>query len=130
MEIDEDVPQWLTAQQVIRFHAELIDRFGGTGDLRDRALLESALARPKHKARFEQNPTLPELAAAYGYGLVKNHPFHDGNKRTGATAIAVFLYLNDVHFEANEAELATIIERLADGRISESELATWIRQQL
>lgn len=122
----EEEPRWLTARQVIAFHHMLIGEHGGQHGLRDRGLLESALDRPRNKYHYEK-ASLWELAAAYAYGLVKNHAFHDGNKRVAATAIAVFLALNGARFKADESELVLTIEGLAGGRVEEDTLASWIK---
>lgn len=118
---------WLTIEQTIAFHDELLARHGGSGGIRDKGLLESALARPQHLFHYEE-PSLMHLAAAYGFGIIKNHPFIDGNKRTGATAIAAFLYLNDIIFEADEVAIVSFIEGVAAGNISEEELGQWIEK--
>ena len=118
-------PKWLTLRQVVSIQEELISRFGGQGGLRDRGLL---LARPKQKWRYEDTPTLAELAAAYAFGICKNHPFYDGNKRAGATAVAAFLYLNGHVFQADEAELVSVMEGVAAGEITEAQVAVWIHE--
>jgi death on curing protein len=99
---------------------------GGSAGLRDHGLLESALDRSRNKWAYEQ-AELPELAAAYGYGIARNHPFIDGNKRTALLAIYTFLGVNDVDFVVPEADAATMILALAAGEVSEDNLARWIR---
>jgi death-on-curing protein len=94
--------------------------------MRDAALLESALDRPRNKWAYE-NSELPELAAAYGYAIAKNHPFVDGNKRTSLLAIYTFLGVNNVNFLVPEAEAAAMILALAAGEVTEESLARWIR---
>jgi death-on-curing protein len=94
--------------------------------MRDATLLESALDRPRNKWAYEQ-AELPELAAAYGYGIARNHPFVDGNKRTSLLAIYTFLGMNGIEFIAPEAQAAAMILSLAAGEISEESLARWIR---
>ena len=120
--------KWLTFDMVEGFHGESLARFGGSDGLRDRGLLESALARPKNILAYESGADVFRLAAAYCYGLVKNHPFIDGNKRTGALAAVVFLALNGVSVEFDEAEIAVVIIGLAAGEVSESELAIWLQK--
>lgn len=110
------------------FHGESLVRFGGSDGLRDRGLLESALARPENILTYQPDADVFRLAAAYGHGLVKNHPFIDGNKRTGALAAVVFLALNGVAVEFDEAEIAVVIIGLAAGKVSEAELAIWLRK--
>jgi death-on-curing protein len=119
-------PEWLTAEMAIAIHDEQLAIFGGAAGMRDHALLESALDRPRNKWAYEQ-AELPELAAAYGYGIARNHPFVDGNKRTALLAIYTFLGINGVEFLASEAEAAAMIFSLAAGEVSEESLARWIR---
>lgn len=123
----EEEPKWLTVGQVIGFHHMLIDEYRGQHGIRDRELLESALDRPRNKHHYE-DASLWELAAAYAYGLVKNHAFHDGNKRVAATAIAVFLDLNGAYFRVDERELVLMIEGAAKGEVPEDRLANWIAE--
>lgn len=102
---------------------------GGRPGIRDEALLESALARPQQIAAYG-DPHPADLAAAYAFGLVRNHPFVDGNKRTGFVAAATFLLLNGHELEAAEQEVVTTFWRLADGSLTEPELADWFRGRL
>ena len=101
---------------------------GGLPGIRDENALESALARPKHKWHYAENTDIPTLAAAYGFGLVRNHPYRDGNKRVGFLVIATFLGMNGYDLRATDADVVTEILALADGRVSEEELTGWIRQ--
>jgi death-on-curing protein len=119
-------PFWLTAAMIVAIHDEQLAIHGGSAGLRDSGLLESALDRPRNKWAYEQ-AALPELAAAYGYGIARNHPFVDGNKRTALLAIYTFLGVNDVDFVVPEADAAAIILSLAAGEVSEESLARWIR---
>ena len=119
---------WLTIDMVEGFHRESLALFGGSDGLRDRGLLESALARPENILAYEPNADIFRLAAADGYGLVKNYPFIDGNKRTGTLAAVVFLGLNGVQVEFNEAEIAVMIIGLAASEFSEDDLANWLRK--
>ena len=100
---------------------------GGMPGLRDENLLESALARPKQLLSYEPDADLAALAAAYGYGLARNHPYNDGNKRVAFVVMAVFLGLNGLDITASEADVVTIIAALAAGRIDEETLADWLR---
>ncbi len=118
-------PEWLTAVMVIAIHDEQLAIHGGSAGLRDAGLLESALDRPRNKWAYEQT-RLPELAAAYGYGIAKNHPFVDGNKRTSLLAIYTFLGLNGVDFRVPEVDAAAMIFSLAAGEVTEEGLARWI----
>ena len=111
---------------VLAIHDEQLTVHGGSAGLRDVALLESALNRPLNKWNYEQAELL-ELAAAYGYGIARNHPFIDGNKRTALLAIYTFLGVNGVDFIVPEADAAAMILSLAAGEVSEENLARWIR---
>lgn len=118
---------WLTKHMVEAFHQESLARFGGADGLRDEGLPESALARPENIHAYEPDADLFRFAAAYCSGIVKNHPFVDGNKRTGTLSAAVFLALNGVATEFDEPMIVAMIVGLAAGEISESELADWLR---
>jgi len=119
-------PFWLTTAMVVAIHDEQLAIHGGSAGLRDAGMLESVLSRPRNKWAYE-NAELAELAAAYGYGIARNHPFVDGNKRTSLLAIYTFLGANDVEFIVPEAEAAAMILSLAAGEVSEENLARWIR---
>jgi len=119
-------PEWLTLQIVLAIHDEQLTIHGGSAGLRDQDLLESALARPEHKWNYEK-AELPELAAAYSYGIARNHPFVDGNKRTVLLAMFTFLGINGIDFVVPEADAAAMILALAAGEVSEESLARWIR---
>lgn len=119
-------PTWLTLPVIVAIHDEQLAIHGGSPGLRDAALLESALDRPRNKWAYEQ-AEFAELAAAYGYGIARNHPFVDGNKRTALLAIYTFLGINDVDFIVPEAQAAAMILALAAGEVSEASLARWIR---
>lgn len=119
-------PFWLTRQIIIAIHDEQLAIHGGASGLRDEGMLESALDRPKNKWAYE-GAELAQLAAAYAYGLARNHPFVDGNKRTALLALYTFLGVNDVEFDVPEAEAAAMILALAAGEVSEESLTRWIR---
>jgi len=119
-------PEWVTMQVVLAIHDEQLSIHGGSSGLRDVALLESALGRPQNKWAYEESE-LPELAAAYAYGIARNHPFVDGNKRTSLLAMYTFLGLNGVDFIVPESDAAAMILSLAAGEVSEESLARWIR---
>ncbi|WP_425467705.1 type II toxin-antitoxin system death-on-curing family toxin [Phreatobacter stygius] len=119
-------PVWLTPELVIAMHDRQLREFGGPPGLRDAGSLESALDRPRNKWTYEA-PDLAELAAAYAFGIARNHPFVDGNKRAALLALVVFLDLNGIVFDVPEAEFAAIILALAAGEVSEAGLARWIR---
>jgi death-on-curing protein len=119
-------PLWLTRQIVGAIHDEQLTAHGGAGGLRDEGMLESALARPQNKWAYEQ-AELAELAAAYAFGVARNHPFVDGKKRTSLLVLYTFLGLNGVDFIVSEAEAVAMILSLAAGEVSEESLARWIR---
>ncbi|MFC1610663.1 type II toxin-antitoxin system death-on-curing family toxin [Myxococcota bacterium] len=122
-------PKWLLNEAVLAIHKMLIAEHGGTAEVRDRGLLESALARPKNLHGYENpKPSLARLAASYAFGIAKNHPFVDGNKRVALTASAVFLEINGRTLTASEAEAVVMVEGLAAGSISEEELAAWFEE--
>lgn len=121
-----DKIEWLSLPMVLAIHDEQLVAHGGCGGIRDMALLESALNRPLNKRNYE-DAELPELAAAYAYGLARNHPFIDGNKRTSLLALYTFLGINGIDFIVPEADAATVILSLAAGEVSEESLARWIR---
>jgi death-on-curing protein len=116
----------LATRLVIAIHDEQLAIHGGSEGLRDASLLDSALDRPRNKWAYEQ-ADLASLAAAYGFGIARNHPFVDGNKRTSLLAIYTFLGLNGVDFVVPETDAAAMILSLAAGEVSEDSLARWIR---
>jgi death-on-curing protein len=119
-------PFWLTRQMIIAIHDEQLAIHGGASGLRDDGMLESALDRPRNRWAYE-SAELAELAAAYAFGIARNHPFVDGNKRTALLALYTFLGVNGYDFVVAEAEAAAIILALAAGEVSEESLARWIR---
>ena len=119
-------PFWLTRQIIVAIHDEQLAIHGGAGGLRDEGLLESALDRPRNRWAYEQ-AELAELAAAYAFGIARNHPFVDGNKRTSLLALYTFLGVNGIDFVVAEADAAAMILALAAGEVSEESLARWIR---
>ena len=119
-------PRWLTYEQVVAIHSRQLRCFGGAPGLRDEGMLRFALDRPINKWQYEQ-AGLMELAAAYAFGLAKNHAFVDGNKRVAFMTMLAFLRKNDVLFAPDQAQATTIILSLAAGEISEESLARWIR---
>ena len=119
-------PVWITYEQAIAIHSRQLRRFGGAPGLRDEGMLRSALERPVNKWTYEQSP-LAELAAAYAFGLAKNHAFIDGNKRIAFMAMMTFLHKNGVAFAPDPAQATKIILSLAAGEVSEESLVRWIR---
>ena len=121
-------PIWIGADLAEAIHERQIAEHGGGAGVRDQGLLESALARPRQLFAYGAEDTdLPALAAAYAFGLARNHPFVDGNKRTAAVACELFLVLNGFRLLADNASLYPIFVGLAAGEISEPELADWLR---
>ncbi|WP_204106451.1 MULTISPECIES: type II toxin-antitoxin system death-on-curing family toxin [Spirulina sp. CCY15215] len=118
-------PYWLSNDVVLVIHAKQIEQHGGSAGVRDENLLSASLARPKHLFAYEQ-PNLFELAAAYGYGIAKNHPFIDGNKRTAFAAAATFLLVNNYLLDAPEQEAIAMMEGLACDRETQASLAQWL----
>jgi death-on-curing protein len=118
-------PRWLELGIVLDFHAEQLALFGGADGIRDLGLLESALGRPQNKYSYGET-NLAVLAAAYGFGIARNHPFVDGNKRTALASMIVFLNLNKLDLDAPQEAATAIVLALAAGEIGEDVLARWI----
>jgi len=108
-------------------HAEQVAEHGGDDGIRDKGLLDSAMARPLNLAGYGE-PDTADLAAAYAFGIARNHPFVDGNKRTAAVVSETFLMLNGYELAATDAELVVAFVALASGELSEEEMADWFRQ--
>lgn len=119
-------PIWIEPNLVLAMHDRLLAEHGGPSGLRDRGLLESALARPHHLWTYEQ-PDIATVAAAYTVGIVRNHPFIDGNKRIGFMTSYVFLARNDLQLTASEFEATRYMFALANGEIEKEALADWLR---
>ena len=117
----------MTRLVIDAIHADQVREHGGLPGVRDDNALESALARPRQKWHYGEQD-IAVLAAAYGFGLIRNHPYRDGNKRIGFLAMATFLEINGRDFEATDAELVAEILAVADGSASEDELADWVRR--
>jgi len=118
---------WVDEAVVLALHEEHLAEHGGATGLRDRGLLQSALTRPLHLAIYE-NPDLAALAAAYAYGIARNHPFLDGNKRTAFTIMELFLNLNGLELLADDASCVAIMLELAQGTLTENRLIDWLRE--
>ncbi|MGB0722936.1 MAG: type II toxin-antitoxin system death-on-curing family toxin [Gammaproteobacteria bacterium] len=121
-------PVWLLPEVVTAVQRMLLAEHGGLPGIRDAGLLDSALARPRQRWADEPDVSAFELAASYTYGLARNHPFADGNKRVALTVAAVFLELNGYVLDADEAETVVVIEALAAGDLDEVALADWLRE--
>ncbi len=119
-------PTWITYEQAIAIHSRQLRRFGGAPGLRDEGMLRSALERPVNKWQYEQ-AELAVLAAAYAFGLAKNHAFVDGNKRIVFMAMATFLRKNGIRFAPEQAVTTKMFFALAAGEVSEDSLARWIK---
>ena len=122
-------PVWIREVEALAFHAQQIALFGGSDGVRDRGLLDSALARPKNLFAYaERVLTIADLAAAYAVGISSNHPFVDGNKRTAMEVAFVFLEFNGFPVTASQEEACLTFLRLAAGEITEAELALWLAE--
>ncbi|MEI9805671.1 MAG: type II toxin-antitoxin system death-on-curing family toxin [Pseudolabrys sp.] len=119
-------PKWVTYEQVVAIHSRQLRRFGGAPGLRDEGMLRSALERPINKWQYEQ-AEMPVLAAAYAFGLAKNHAFVDGNKRIAFMTMVAFLRKNGIRFAPEQAHATKIILGLAAGEVSEESLTRWIK---
>lgn len=124
-----DEPTWLDRRVVDAIHQALVQMHGGSFGVRDDGLIESALARPRNRWEYDPGTDLAALAAAYAYGLARNHGFVDGNKRVSFMAAYTFLGLNGVEIDAPEPEVVVVMTHVAAGESSEEELAAWIRQR-
>jgi death-on-curing protein len=120
---------WLDASILLAVHDEQLVEHGGISGVRDNGMFESALAKPQNLVAYGE-PDFAELAAAYGFGLAKNHPFLDGNKRTAFVAVELFLRLNGYVLQAEDATCVLTILAVADGEINEENFAAWIRKNV
>ena len=118
--------RWIRLGEATAIHAEQIAEHGGLEGIRDQGLLESTLARPENLAAYGK-PDVCDLAAAYAYGLARNHPFADGNKRTAFVVSVTFLILNGRDLTATEVDVVEAVLKLAAGALAEAELADWFR---
>lgn len=121
--------RWLSREVLIAVHEEQLAEHGGAAGLRDEGLFESALARPQQLAAYGE-PDLADLAAAYAFGLVRNHPFIDGNKRTGYVAAELFLAFNGHDMTATDESATLTTLSLAAGDLDEASFAAWLRRHL
>jgi len=120
--------RWIDKTALVLLHDESLAEHGGASGLRDEGLLESALARPLNLATYKKAPDAAALAAAYGVGLAKNHPFVDGNKRAAFLAVGLLLALNGYRLRASQLEATKAMLAVAAGELSEPDFADWIRQ--
>jgi death-on-curing protein len=121
--------RWISVDVAVAAHGEQLAEHGGGEGIRDAGALESAMARPQNAAAYG-SPDAATLAAAYAYGIARNHPFVDGNKRTAAVVSETFLVLNRYRLATTDAELVVAFLALAAGELSEEEMADWFRQRL
>jgi death on curing protein len=121
-------PAWIDEADAMTLHAKLVGLHGGASGLRDAALLASALARPRQQFAYADEPDLIAMAAAYAAGIIKNHPFVDGNKRVGFVVGILFLEINGYRFNASEEEAAQAIINLAAGELDEQGYAQFLKQ--
>jgi death-on-curing protein len=122
---------WIEKSLVVALHDRQVAEHGGSSGLRDETLLLSALARPQQLYAYgDPPPDLADLAASLAYGLARNHPFVDGNKRTSAVSCETFIVLNGATLEADDLELFSVYLALAEGKLNEREFATWLRAHL
>jgi death-on-curing protein len=122
-------PEWLDVDIVLDVHAEQLSLFGGSEGVREIGLLESALARPANKFAYGDTK-LSSLAAAYGFGIARNHPFIDGNKRAAFSSIIVFLGLNGIDFKVPQEQATAVMMDLGAGEVDEEALTKWIEDNL
>ena len=122
--------EWIQENVVLALHdAQLAEHGGGTG-LRDEGLLRSALARPENLLAYGDNPDAADLATAYAFGIARNHPFVDGNKRTAFVTMELYLDVNGWTLNADDTSCITTMEALAAGCLTEAEFSTWVRSHL
>lgn len=122
--------RWISKQALVLLHGESLATHGGREGMRDEGLLESALMRPQNIVAYADASNAPDaaaLAASYGVGIAKNHPFVDGNKRAAFLAVGLFLYLNGLRLHATQAEATVTMLAVAAGDISEADFAAWLR---
>lgn len=122
-------PAWLSRMVVDAVHNDQLREHGGLPGIRDENVLESALARPQQKWHYDnEKADIPALAAAYAFGIVKNHPYRDGNKRIGFLAMVIFMGMNSYDLDVADADVVDEIRALASGDVQEAELTEWIRK--
>jgi death-on-curing protein len=123
-------PVFLTLAEVLEIHQDQLNRYGGRSGIRDLDLLKSALAMPQAGMGEEYfHADIVEMAAAYLFHIVRNHPFIEGNKRSGAVAALVFLMLNGIEIEADETEFEHLVMRVAEGRADKTDIAAFLRSR-
>jgi death-on-curing protein len=125
-------PVWLDKEALVLLHGASLTRFGGAEGIRDEGLLDSALARPVNRYAYAKDEAvrcdLADLAASYAFGVIKNHPFIDGNKRAAVLACGIFLIANGKKLDARPVDMIAAVMALADGSLGEADFAAWIRK--
>jgi death on curing protein len=122
---------WINKALTLAIHDRQLAEYGGSAGVRDESLLESALARPQQLYAYgDPPPDLADLAASLVFGLVRNHPFIDGNRRTAAVVCETFIELNEGQLDADDVELFTIYLTLAEGQLTVDEFAVWLREHI
>ena len=123
-------PSWLSRTVVDAVHADQVRQHGGLPGVRDENVLESALARARQKWEYDDGADLALLAAAYAFGFVRNHPYRDGNKRIGFLTLVTFLGINGHELDTTDEDVVMTLLALADGSLTEAQLARWVRDRL
>ena len=123
-------PKWISRDAFLLLHEASLAAHGGGSGIRDEGLLDSALARPQNRHLYEPSSDIAVLAASYGFGVAKNHPFVDGNKRAAFGAVGLFLLLNGFELIASEADATITVLSLAASELTEAEFADWIRKNI
>lgn len=124
-------PIWIAEQMALEIHDRQLAIHGGLAGVRDAGLLASALARPRHLLAYSSTPPdIAQMSAAYAYGIAKNHPFIDGNKRTAAVVMESFIEFNNLRLTADNQAMYLVIIQLVDGTRSEEDFTNWIRQNI
>src|SRR5258706_15275023 len=121
-------PRWLTLRGLLILHREGLDEHGGLDGIRDQGLLESAMARPQNLFHYERVGEVSRLAASYAFGIARNHPFNDGNKRAAFMAATLFLAKNGIALSASQVDATHTTVQLAAGEISEELFAAWLKK--
>ena len=126
-----DEPQWITDEAARAIHRRQLDEFGGIEGVRDSGLLDSALARPRNAFAYAaESADVASLAAAYAFGIARNHPFLDGNKRTAAVVCETFILANGQVLQTDNDAWYAVLMHLAAGEISEEDFAAWLRERV
>lgn len=120
--------RWLSKKAVLAIHNEQLKEHGGLMGIRDEGLLDSALSRPKNRLIYKETKNIMELASSYGFAIVRNHPFIDGNKRTAFVSAATFLFLNGYQFQAPQQSVVEVFTKLAASEIDEDDLTQWFKK--